>query len=217
MVFSNLILSVGCYCNTLWLCDADDTGVRGVNKLMMIIIIIITVNVFVYRCWLMSAWYPVVSSTYIPFTNDLNRSSLINLLASSSHCQGQICTNVLGPGKRACKIASGSLWPGFASANQLSVWLCLTTITYSWSFSFLQFCYFERSRAKLAFMTFTSWIDQITRNQGNTCHSRGHHNQVSRICQHDWLVIDSVNNMNWQVGRAKLLPVMKSLALMNNK
>ena len=30
-------------------------------------------------------------------------------------------TTVLGPGKRACKIASGSLWPGFASANQLSV------------------------------------------------------------------------------------------------
>ena len=29
-------------------------------------------------------------------------------------------------------------------------------ITYSWSSSFLQFCYFERSRAKVAFMTFAS-------------------------------------------------------------
>ena len=35
---------------------------------------------------------------------------------------GPNSTTVLGPGKRACKIASGPLWPGFASANQLSVW-----------------------------------------------------------------------------------------------
>ena len=35
---------------------------------------------------------------------------------------GPNSTTVLGPGKRACKIASGSLWPGFASANQLLVW-----------------------------------------------------------------------------------------------
>ena len=35
---------------------------------------------------------------------------------------GPNSTTVLGPGKRACKIASRSLWPGFASANQLSVW-----------------------------------------------------------------------------------------------
>ena len=35
---------------------------------------------------------------------------------------GPNSTTVLGPGKKACKIASRSLWPGFASANQLSVW-----------------------------------------------------------------------------------------------
>ena len=142
---------------------------------------------------------------------------------------GPNSTTVLGPGKRACKIASRSLWPGFASANQLSVWnaspqwgppsesdfrrlypanaktgqrampkrpcwsspefvtnsgddqqrslgaarwpvlalargserrksaLTAGPITYSWSSSFLQFCYFERSRAKLAFMTFMTF------------------------------------------------------------
>ena len=35
---------------------------------------------------------------------------------------GPNSTTVRGPGKRAFKIASRSLWPGFASANQLSVW-----------------------------------------------------------------------------------------------
>ena len=81
----------------------------------------------------------------------LARNQFIHILA----LPGPNSTTVLGPGKRACKIASRSLWPGFASANQLSVSNASPQLLIHDQLPFSS-CYFERSRAKLAFMTFAS-------------------------------------------------------------
>ena len=95
---------------------------------------------------------------------------------------GPNSTTVLGPGKRACKIASGSLWPGFAIANQLSVWNASPQLLihdhHAFSSSVILKGRVQNSRSWRSQVKSTN---QITRNQGNTCHTRGCHNQASRI------------------------------------
>ena len=98
---------------------------------------------------------------------------------------GPNSTTVLGPGKRACKIASRSLWPGFASANQLSVWNASPQLLIHdhlpFSSSVILKDRVQNSRSWRSWRSQIKSTNQITRNQGNTGHTRRHHNQASRI------------------------------------
>ena len=98
---------------------------------------------------------------------------------------GPNSTNVLGPGKRACKVASGSLWPGFASTNQLSVWNASPQLLIHdylpFSSSVILKGRVQNLRSWHSWRSQVKSTNQITRNQGSTCHTRGHHNQASRI------------------------------------
>ena len=95
---------------------------------------------------------------------------------------GPNSTIVLGPGKRACKIASRSLWPGFASANQLSVWNASPQLLIHDHLPFSSSVILkDRAQNSRSWRSQVKSTNQITRNQGNTGHTRRHHNQASRI------------------------------------
>ena len=95
---------------------------------------------------------------------------------------GPNSTTVLGPGKRACKIASRSLWPGLASANQLSVWNASPQLLIHDHLPFSSSVILkDRVQNSRSWRSQVKSTNQITRNQGNTGHTRRHHNQASRI------------------------------------
>ena len=95
---------------------------------------------------------------------------------------GPNSTTVLGPGKRACKIASRSLWPGFASANQLSVWNASPQLLIHDHLPFSSSVILkDRVQNSRSWRSQVKSTNQITRNQGYTGHTRRHHNQASRI------------------------------------
>ena len=95
---------------------------------------------------------------------------------------GPNSTTVRGPGKRAFKITSQSLWPGFASANQLSVWNASLQLLIHDHLPFSSSVILKgRVQNSRSWHLRIKSINQITRNQGNTCYTRGHHNQASRI------------------------------------
>ena len=91
-------------------------------------------------------------------------------------------TAILGPGKRACKIASGSLWPGFTSANQVSVWSASPQLLIHDHLPFASSVNLkDRVQNSCSWCSQVKSSNQIMSNQGNMGHTQGYHNQASRI------------------------------------
>ena len=112
----------------------------------------------------------------------LSRQEKLELFNCILALPGPNSTTVRGPGKRAFKIASQSLWPGFASANQLSVWNASPQLLIHDHLPFSSSVVLKgRVQNSRSWRSQVKSTNQIMRNQGNTCRTRGHHNQASQI------------------------------------